>query len=103
VDNMQKMNIATLKASVDELRPVFMYGQTSTGAGHWWIVDGYRTQPTTRASFFPGFNVYMHANMGKGKSYSGYYLVDSNGGLTFDTTFANFNTNLKMYPNVRND
>ena len=52
VDNMQKMNIATLKASVDELRPVFMYGQTSTGAGHWWIVDGYRTQPTTRASFF---------------------------------------------------
>ena len=48
---LQKMNIATLKASVDELRPVFMYGQTSTGAGHWWIVDGYRTQPTTRASF----------------------------------------------------
>lgn len=103
VDNMQKMNITTLKASIDELRPVFMYGQTSTGSGHWWIVDGYRTQPTTRASFFPGFNVYMHANMGKGKSYSGYYLVDSNGGLTFDTTFANFDTNLKIYPNVRND
>lgn len=103
MDNMQKMNITTLKSSIDELRPVFMYGQASTGTGHWWIVDGYRTQPTTRASFFPGFNVYMHANMGKGKSYSGYYLVDSNGGLTFDTTFANYDTNLKMYPNVRND
>ncbi len=102
VDEVQNMNVTRLKASVDELRPVFMYGQTSSGGGHWWIVDGYRTQVATRGTFFPGFNVYMHANMGKGKSYTGYYLVDSNGSLTFDTSFAHFNTNLRMYTNVRN-
>ncbi len=101
VDNVQSMNVTTLKSSIDELRPVFMYGQASSGGGHWWIVDGYRTQVATRGTFFPGFNVYMHANMGMGKSYTGYYLVDSNGGLTFDTSFAHFNTNLKMYTNVR--
>lgn len=98
----QNMNVTTLKASIDELRPVFIYGQTSSGSGHWWIVDGYRTQVTTRGSFFPGFNVYIHANMGMGKSYTGYYLVDSNGSLTFDASFAHFNTHLKMYPDVRN-
>lgn len=102
VDNMQSMNVTTLKSSIDELRPVFMYGQTSSGGGHWWVVDGYRTQVATRGTFFPGFNVYMHANMGMGKTYTGYYLVDSNGTLTFDASFAHFNTNIKMYTNVRN-
>lgn len=102
VDNMQSMNVTTLKSSLDELRPVIMYGQTSSGGGHWWVVDGYRTQIATRGTFFPGFNVYIHANMGKGKAYTGYYLVDSNGTLTFDTSFAHFNTNMKMYINVRN-
>lgn len=102
VDEAQNMDVTRLKASVDELRPVFMYGQTSSGGGHWWIVDGYRTQVATRGTFFPGFNVYMHANMGQGKSYTGYYLVGSDGSLTFDASFAHFNTNLRMYANVRN-
>lgn len=96
------MDVSKLKASIDELRPVLMYGQDSNGGGHWWVVDGYRTQPATRGTFFPGYNVYMHANMGKGKSYTGYYLVGSDGTLTFNTTFAHFNKNFKMYGNIYN-
>lgn len=100
IDNGQNLDVTKLKSSIDELRPVLMYGQDSNGGGHWWVVDGYRTQVATRGTFFPGYNVYMHANMGKGKSYNGYYLVDSNGSLTFDTQFAHFNKNLKMYGNI---
>ena len=100
IDNGQNLDVSKLKASIDELRPVLMYGQDTNGGGHWWVVDGYRTQPATRGTFFPGYNVYMHANMGKGKSYTGYYLVGSDGTLTFDTTFAHFNKNLKMYGNI---
>ena len=102
IDNGQNLDVSKLKASIDELRPVLMYGQDSNGGGHWWVVDGYRTQPATRGTFFPGYNVYMHANMGKGKSYTGYYLVGSDGTLTFNTTFAHFNKNFKMYGNIYN-
>ncbi len=102
IDNGQNLDVSKLKASIDELRPVLMYGQDKNGGGHWWVVDGYRTQPATRGTFFPGYNVYMHANMGKGKSYTGYYLVGGDGTLTFDTTFAHFNKNFKMYGNIYN-
>lgn len=102
MSDKQDLNVTTLKSSIDEFEPVFMYGKTSSGGGHWWVVDGYRTQVTTRGTFFPGYNVYMHANMGMGKSYTGYYLVGSDGSLTFDASFAHFNSELSMYANIRN-
>ena len=102
IDKAQSMDVTKLKASIDNLNPVLMYGQDNNGGGHWWIVDGYRTQVASRGTFFPGYNVYIHANMGMGKSYTGYYLVSSDGSLTFDTTFAHFNKNLKMYTNIHN-
>jgi len=100
--NMRNLDVTVLKQSIDDLEPVIMYGKTSSGGGHWWLVDGYRTQVATRATFFPGFNVYMHANMGQGKSYTGYYLVGTDGSLTFDASFAHFNRDLVMYTNIRN-
>ena len=99
---MRNLDVTVLKQSIDDLEPVIMYGKTSSGGGHWWLVDGYRTQVATRATFFPGFNVYMHANMGQGKSYTGYYLVGTDGSLTFDASFAHFNRDLVMYTNIRN-
>lgn len=100
MDSRQNMDATKLKASIDNLNPVLMYGKTSSNSGHFWVVDGYKTQEATR-SFFPGYNVYMHANMGMGKSYNGYYLVGTDGSLTFNASFAHFNTDLVMYPNIK--
>lgn len=98
IDGKTNLNSTNLKNSINSLKPVIMYGQTSSGGGHWWLVDGMlvsRNMETTTSYY------YMHANMGMGKSYSGYYLIDSNGGLTFDASFAHFNTNLVTYLNMR--
>lgn len=101
INNKQNLDVTNLKYSIDDFEPVIMYGKTSSGGGHWWVVDGYRAQTATRGTFFPGYNIYMHANMGMGKSYTGYYLVGTNGSLTFDSSFAHFNTDLVMYTNIR--
>ena len=94
----KSMNTSVMKQTLDNIDPVLMYGQTNDTGGHWWVVDGYCSRIATRGdSFFPGFDIYMHANMGMGKSYNGYYLVGSDGTLTFDASFAHFNKNLSMY------
>lgn len=98
IDGKTNLNSTNLRNSINSLKPVIMYGQTSSGGGHWWLVDGMlvtRNTETTTNYY------YMHANMGMGKSYAGYYLIDSNGGLTFDASFAHFNTNLVTYLNMR--
>lgn len=97
MEGQQNMNVVTIKNSIDVINPVLMYGQTSNNQGHTWIIDGYCTKIATRGSFFPGFNIYFHANMGMGKSYSGYYLVGSDGSLSFNASFAHFNKNLVTY------
>lgn len=97
MEGQQNMNVTTIKNSIDVINPVLMYGQTNNNQGHTWIIDGYCTKIATRGSFFPGFNIYFHANMGMGKSYSGYYLVGSDGSLSFDASFAHFTKNMVTY------
>lgn len=99
VDGRQGLSASVIKQSIENVRPILMYGQTSSGGGHWWVVDG---MIVTRGyqSFIPNYNIYVHANMGLGSYYSGYYLIGSDGSLTFDASFANFNSNLVMYPNI---
>jgi len=93
------MNIPTIKHSIENIRPVIMYGQTSSGGGHWWVVDG--TYVTTgSSSYTPGYNLYIHANMGQGSYYAGYYLVGSSGTLTFETGFATFSQNFQAYSHI---
>lgn len=97
VNGRQNLNTATLKQSVQNLKPAYMYGQTSSLQGHWWVVDGLML---VEVGSQPTYNSYIHANMGQGRTYTGYYLIGSDGSLTFDASFAHFNTNLAMYPNV---
>lgn len=95
--NQINLNIPAIKNSIENLKPVIMYGQTSSNQGHWWVVDG--TYVTTgNSSYLPGFNFYIHANMGQGKSYNGYYLVGTDQSVTFDTSFAHFTKNFQVYP-----
>lgn len=95
--NQQAINVPVIKTSIENLKPVIMYGQTSSNQGHWWVVDGTYITTGTQ-SYLPGFNFYIHANMGQGKSYLGYYLVGTDKSVTFDTSFAHFTTNFQMYP-----
>lgn len=98
VNNVESFNASILKRTLDDIYPVIMTGLTNENANHIWIVDGYCSRVSTRGdTFFPGFDIYMHANMGMGNNYNGYYLVGSDGTLTFDTTFAHFTKNLRMY------
>lgn len=96
IDNSQSMNLSVITSSLQNIRPILMYGQTSTGGGHVWILDGILGVDNG------GIKQYIHANMGYGKSYSGYYLLPSNiSQLTFNTGFAHFMKNFQMYPNIR--
>jgi len=100
IDGQQSLNITNLKNSILNLKPVIMYGQTNTGGGHHWIADGL----ISVISYEPSGIVttqYLHANMGYGKSYTGYFLLPSNNTMSFNTGFAHFEKNIVMYPNMR--
>lgn len=98
VSRTQTMNLNILKDGLDNIHPVLVSGATNSNQSHWWVVDGYSTKVATRGdTFFPGFYVYFHANMGQGKSYTGYYLAGSDGTLTFDASFAHFTKNFNLY------
>lgn len=75
-----------------------MYGQTNSSGGHWWLIDG-MLAVIVDVSGRQEIRKYIHANMGMGKSYTGYYYATNN--MTFNPSFAHFSQNLVMYPNVR--
>ncbi|GEM_PF-524094 len=93
IQNGESINTAKLINYIESLNPVIMYGQTTSGGGHWWLVDGMITVMNGAR-----IDKYIHANMGMGKSYSGYYYVNANQSLTFNPSFAHFQKNIKMYP-----
>lgn len=97
--NQTTLNVPLIKTSIENLQPVYVYGQTDANQGHWWVIDGaYIT--TGNQSYIPGYNFYLHANMGQGKSYAGYYLVGVDQSVTFNASFAHFTKNFQVYPNV---
>jgi hypothetical protein len=58
VGTQQGLNVPTIKTAIENLRPVFMYGQTSSNQGHWWVVDGTYITTGTQ-SYIPGYNFYI--------------------------------------------
>jgi hypothetical protein len=99
MNNEQSFNFNTVKTNLQNINMTFCQGRTGSNQGHSWLIDGYMSlSPNGSTS---NYNDYVHANMGMGSYYNGYYLVNSNTGLTFNAGFAHFNTNIKMYTNVR--
>lgn len=98
IDGRQTFNTSSLINYIENLNPVIMYGQTNSNGGHWWLVDGLLAV-IVDVSGRQEIRKYIHANMGMGKSYTGYYYAASN--MTFNPSFAHFSKNLVMYPNVR--
>lgn len=95
IDGKQNFDVSKMTKYIEDLNPIIMYGQTSTNGGHWWLIDGMIAVMSDNQVI----NKYVHANMGMGKSYTGFYYVSS--GMTFDASFAHFTKNICMYPNIR--
>lgn len=98
IDGRQNFNTSSMINYIENLNPIIMYGQTSSNGGHWWLIDGLLAVMVD-VSGKQEIRKYIHANMGMGKSYTGYYYATSN--MTFNPSFAHFSQNLVMYPNVR--
>lgn len=58
--------LALAKEELDQHRPLFFSGQSSSAGGHAWIVDGYTTVND---------KTYFHVNWGWAGSSNGYYLI----------------------------
>ena len=68
------------KEELDQHRPLFFSGRSSSAGGHAWIVDGYTTI---------GDATYFHVNWGWAGSSNGYYLINKQS----TTGYGNFNAN----------
>lgn len=99
MDGSRNFDFNVIKTALDNVKLTLCYGKTSTNEGHSWVIDGYMTvSPTGTIS---NSNFYVHANMGMSNYYNGYYLINSNTGVTFDPGFAHFNKDIVMYTNIR--
>lgn len=100
------MNVARVKASLDAVRMVVATGKhvsrsANTSGGHAWLLDGYQIRKKNTREILKTNHIYVHANMGWGGSDNGYYIVGDDQSLNFDTGNGLYNTNIKIYCNVR--
>ncbi|MCR2007287.1 C10 family peptidase [Bacteroides acidifaciens] len=96
------MNVARIKASLDALRMVIATGKkASAETGHAWLLDGYQIRRKNTREILKTNYIYIHANMGWGGTSDGYYLVKDDQSLFFNTANGLYNTNMKIYCNVR--
>lgn len=107
MESLSEGNIVIIKGTYEAgTRP----GTRSLGGGsgiHCWLLDGFqqRTRPTTTRMISNPFDIYIHANFGWGGTEDGYYMADSDMtqlGFYTDNN-GNFNTNLRIYPNVHSN
>ena len=108
------------KSSIAMGRPIIMFGETSSGTGHFWVVDGYYELTTWQTEYLgdgtpiyiPQESYYVHCNWGWGGDCNGYF--SSNVFKTWEmfvpptvinpsTTnhYYNFSSYLKVYSNIR--
>lgn len=99
VDSQRNFDFKEIKNSLENVKFAICHGKTSNNGGHSWLIDGYMDLYV--GTSLSSFTTWVHANMGMGSYYDGYYLVNSNTGLTFDPGFAHFNKDIVMYNNVR--
>lgn len=101
------MNVARVKASLDAVRMVVATGKhvdtrsANSGGGHAWLLDGYQIRKKNTREILKTNHIYVHANMGWSGTASGYYIVGDDQSLTFDTPNGVYDTNMRIYCNVR--
>lgn len=89
----QKWNLDVVRNSLYNIRPVFVGGNN-----HAFVIDGYAVNRSTSSSN----NVYFHCCFGWGGYSDGYYLVNSNGSVSFETGSGTYtDTQLSIIPDIR--
>jgi hypothetical protein len=78
-DGSKNFDFNTIKTALNNVKLIFCYGKTSDNKGHSWLIDGYMV--VSPSGSISNTNSYVHANMGMGRYYNGYYLVNSNTGI----------------------
>lgn len=105
--SVNRMNIARIKASLDAERMVLVTGKhvdtrsANSSGDHSWLLDGYQIRKKNTREILKTNHIYVHVNMGWGGNDSGYYIIGDDQSLTFDTDNGLYDTNLKIYCNVR--
>ena len=101
------MSVARIKASLDAVRMVVATGKhvdtrvAHSNGAHSWLLDGYQIRKKNTREILKTNHIYVHANMGWGGNYSGYYIVGDDQSFPFDTGNGLYDTNLKIYCNVK--
>lgn len=75
IDGRQNLDIDKMKQSIFDINPIIMGGKTSSDEGHTWLVDGLLSVVSQSGRGGERASYYIHANMGYGKSYAGYFLI----------------------------
>jgi hypothetical protein len=108
------LNVTTVKSSLDAMKVVIAGGRNSSGTtgkdSHAWILDGYaicsKVSNTTNTSdtikaLVQNYDLFLHANMGWSGTGDGYYFVNSNLVVTFDTGDGyHYDSNFWFIPNL---
>ena len=60
---------------------------------HAWVIDGYAICTKTSREILQSYDLYFHANMGWGGQDNGFYKVNSDASIDFETTLGTYNIN----------
>ena len=81
---------------------VWVAATSNRGGSHAFILDGFAYwRPQTRY-LVKNFGFYFHTNMGWGGYYDGFYLVNKDLSITFDTSNGSYDRNFSMIYNIIN-
>ncbi len=65
----------------------------TTNDTHAWVIDGYAICPKSTRAIVKNYDLYFHANMGWGGNNNGFYKVNTDLTISFETSAGNFDHN----------
>lgn len=111
--SLQNWNSDVVRNSLLAYRPVLTMGPDVNGYNsHIYFVDGYllcklyygamsASADTETKELVKLYDLYFHANLGWGGDSNGYYLINKDTSIDFETSGSNYNTgNLLIVPNI---
>lgn len=109
-DMLYGLNTEAIYNSISAGRISLIGGNSGNGGAHLWVIDGctihskprsFAMPQSTRADLVRIYNVYFHCNMGWDGWDDGYYLINSDMSMTFDTDMHLYDRNFHYASNIR--
>lgn len=104
--SLSKWSSSTANAVLSTLltqKPVWARGDRLDSAGkiigsHAWVIDGFVIAAKTTREIVKNNDLYWHANFGWGGTSNGYYLINTDLSMDWETAMGNYNSNLSVIP-----